>query len=212
LVLFLDYGEKMKRLNVILLTLSVLLSPVVLANEEGTAVEAPQTTTEGPVQVIQSTIVKLNQLTTAANYSPQMVKFLVDSEIAPLFDFDYIADEVLLVSKVSLSEDEVKFFSNRLKQNIITTLLSRLAQSRSSSFNFISARPVTGGNIIVKLKANGYSRFGFNLDLSFHKSQSTSKWQIFDIALNHDSLINYYQRMVVIKARRYGVYGMLGRI
>jgi phospholipid transport system substrate-binding protein len=69
-----------------------------------------------------------------------------------------------------------------------------------------------GGNIIVKLKANGYSRFGLNLDLSFHKSQSTSKWQIFDIALNHDSLINYYQRMVLIKARRYGVYGMLGRI
>ena len=202
----------MKRLNVVLLTLSVLLSPVVLANEEDTAVEAPQTTTEGPVQAIQSTIVKLNQLTAASNYSPQMVKFLVDSEIAPLFDFDYIADEVLLVSRVNLSEDEVKFFSNRLKQNIITTLLSRLAQSRSSSFNFISARPVMGGSIIVKLKANGYSRFGFNIDLSFHKSQSTSKWQIFDIALNHDSLINYYQRMVLIKARRYGVYGMLGRI
>ena len=202
----------MKRLNVVLLTLSVLLSPVVLANEEDTAVEAPQTTTEGPVQAIQSTIVKLNQLTTASNYSPQMVKFLVDSEIAPLFDFDYIADEVLLVSRVSLSEDEVKFFSNRLKQNIITTLLSRLAQSRSSSFSFISARPVMGGSIVVKLKANGYSRFGLNLDLSFHKSQSTSKWQIFDIALNHDSLINYYQRMVMIKARRYGVYGMLGRI
>ena len=202
----------MKRLNVVLLTLSVLLSPVVLANEEGTAVEAPQTTTEGPVQAIQSTIVKLNQLTTASYYSPQMVKFLVNSEIAPLFDFDYIADEVLLVSRVSLSEDEIKFFSNRLKQNIITTLLSRLAQSRSSSFSFISARPVMGGNIIVKLKANGYSRFSLNLYLSFHKSQSTSKWQIFDIALNHDSLINYYQRMVMIKARRYGVYGMLGRI
>jgi len=197
----------MKRLNVILLTLSVLLS-----NEENAVVEATQTTTEGPVQAIQSTIVKLNQLTTASSYSPQMVKFLVDSEIAPLFDFDYIADEVLLVSRVNLSEDEVKFFSNRLKQNIITTLLSRLAQSRSSSFNFISARPVMGGSIIVKLKANGYSRFGFNIDLSFHKSQSTSKWQIFDIALNHDSLINYYQRMVLIKARRYGVYGMLGRI
>ena len=80
----------MKRLNVVLLTLSVLLSPVVLANEEDTAVEVPQTTTEGPVQVIQSTIVKLNQLTTASNYSPQMVKFLVNSEIAPLFDFDIL--------------------------------------------------------------------------------------------------------------------------
>jgi phospholipid transport system substrate-binding protein len=211
LVLFLGYGEKMKRLNIVLLALSVLLSSVVYANEEGVVAEATQTTEQGPVQAIQSTIVKLNQLTTATSYSPQMVKFLVDSEIAPLFDFDHIANEVLLVSNVSLSEDEAKFFSNRLKQNIITTLLSRLAQSRSSSFNFVSARPVMGSNIIVKLKARGYSRFGFNIDLSFHKSQS-EKWQIFDIALNHDSLINYYQRMVLIKARRYGVYGMLGRI
>jgi len=211
LVLFLDYGEKMKRLNVVLLMLSMLMSSTLFANEEEAVTEVAQTTEQGPVQAIQSTIVKLNQLTTATSYSPQMVKFLVDSEIAPLFDFDHIANEVLLVSNVSLSEDEAKFFSNRLKQNIITTLLSRLAQSRSSSFNFVSARPVMGGNIIVKLKARGYSRFGFNIDLSFHKSQS-EKWQIFDIALNHDSLINYYQRMVLIKARRYGVYGMLGRI
>ena len=160
----------MKRLNVILLTLSVLLSSVVFANEENAVVEATQTTTEGPVQAIQSTIVKLNQLTTASSYSPQMVKFLVDSEIAPLFDFDYIADEVLLVSRVNLSEGEARFFSNRLKQNIITTLLSRLAQSRSSSFNFISARPVIGGSIIVKLKANGYSRFGLNLEKNFTSS------------------------------------------
>ncbi len=212
LVLFLDYGEKMKRLNVVLLAFSVLMSSVVFANEEEVTPEATQTTEEGPVQAIQSTIVKLNQLTTATTYSPQMMHFLVDSEIAPLFDFDHIANEVLLVSNVSLGEDEVKFFSNKLKQNIITTLLSKLAQGRSSSFNFISARPTMGNNIVVKLKANGYSRFGFNIDLSFHKNQTSSKWQIFDIALNHDSLINYYQRMVLIKVRRYGVYGMLGRI
>ncbi|TEU27251.1 MAG: hypothetical protein E3I13_00400 [Gammaproteobacteria bacterium] len=202
----------MKRLNVILLTLSMLLSSTLFANEEEVAVETTQTATQGPVQAIQSTIVKLNQLTTATSYSPQMVRFLVDSEIAPLFDFDHIANEVLLVSNVSLGEEEVVFFSKKLKQNIIKTLLSRLAQSRSSSFNFVSARPTMGGNIVVKLKANGYSRFGFNIDLSFHKNQTSSKWQIFDIALNHDSLINYYQRMVLIKARRYGVYGMLGRI
>lgn len=202
----------MKRLNVILLTLSVLLSPTLFANEEEVAVETTQATTQSPVQAIQSTIVKLNQLTTATSYSPQMVRFLVDSEIAPLFDFDHIANEVLLVSNVSLGEEEVVFFSKKLKQNIIKTLLSRLAQSRSGSFNFVSAQPTMGGNIVVKLKANGYSRFGFNIDLSFHENQTSSKWQIFDIALNHDSLINYYQRMVLIKARRYGVYGMLGRI
>jgi hypothetical protein len=117
LVLFLDYGEKMKRLNVILLTLSMLMSSTLFANEEEAVTEAVQTTEQGPVQTIQSTIVKLNQLTTAANYSPQMVKFLVDSEIAPLFDFDHIANEVLLVSNVKLKvKTKQRFFSNRLKQ------------------------------------------------------------------------------------------------
>lgn len=205
----------MKRLNVFLLSLGLLFSSIVLADEHKTETqtEAPKQALakDNPVQAIQSTIVKLNQLTTAATYSPQMMRFLVDSEIAPLFDFDHIANEVLLISNVSLGEDEVSFFTNKLKQNMISTLLSKLAQGNSSSFAFVSARPTIDGNIIVKLKANGYSRFGFNVDLSFHKSQS-GNWQIFDVALNHDSLINYYQRMVLIKTRRYGVYGMLGRI
>ena len=95
--------------------LSMLMSSTLFANEEEAVTEVAQTTEQGPVQAIQSTIVKLNQLTTATSYSPQMVKFLVDSEIAPLFDFDHIANEVLLVSNVSLSEDEAKFFFKQIK-------------------------------------------------------------------------------------------------
>jgi phospholipid transport system substrate-binding protein len=68
-----------------------------------------------------------------------------------------------------------------------------------------------GGAIAVQLQVNGYSRFGLNIDLLFHQS-GERKWQIFDVVLNRDSLINYYQRMVSVKTRRYGVYGMLGRI
>jgi hypothetical protein len=43
--------------------------------------------------------------------------------------------------------------------------------------------------------ARGYSQFGFNVDLSFHKGKSGT-WQVFDVALGYDSLINFYQRMV----------------
>ncbi len=200
----------MKRLKLFLLMFSALISSFVFAYEE-----APINTTpvvEDPVRAIQSTIVKLNQLTTATTYSPQMMSFLVNQEITPLFDFNHIANEVLFTSRLTLGEEEAAYFSNTLKQNIISTLLEKLAQGRSSSLDFISARPMRGGNIIVvRLNARGYSRFGFNVDLSFHRGVS-GKWQVFDVALGHDSLINYYQKMVLIKVRRYGVYGMLGRI
>ncbi len=193
----------MKRLHAILLALTLLVSQAIFANEA-------ETTEEGPIQVIQSTIVKLNQLTTGT-YSPQMMNFLVEQEIVPLFDFDYIADEVLMVANTSFGEDEVKFFSNKLKNNIMGILLNKLAQAKTSSFRFISARPLIGGNIMVRLKVNGYSPFGIYIDLLFHQNK-VKKWQIFDVVLNNDSLINYYQKMVLVKVRRYGVYGMLGRI
>ncbi len=216
--------KDMKKTNAILLTLGLLMPSLVFAynNNNNKSYEDSFTTHDGtsadevsedsPVKTIQTTIVKLNQLTSATTYSPQMMGFLVNQEITPLFDFDHIADEVLSASHVSLNDEEVKYFSNSLKQNVVSTLLEKLAQGRSGSLDFISARPMRGGNmVVVRLNAKGYSRYGLNVDLSFHKNKS-GKWQIFDVALQHDSLINYYQRMVLIKVRRYGIYGMLGRL
>lgn len=199
----------MKKLHTLLLILGLLTSLTVFSYEEVTTAEVK--TAEDPVKVIQSAIVKLNQLTTATTYSPQMMIFLVDQEITPLFDFNYIASAALSASRITLSVEEEEFFSSTLKKNIIKTLLEKLAQGRTGSLDFVSASPTAYGNIVVRLNAKGYSRFGFNLDLSFHKNQS-EKWQIFDVTLGQDSLVNYYQRMVQIKVRRYGVYGMLGRI
>ena len=200
----------MKKMKLFLLMFGILASSLVFAYRD--APVSDFSAAEDPVKVIQSAIIKLNQLTTAAAYSPQMMSLLVEYEVTPLFDFNHISREVLLASHINLNNEEAQYFLNSLKQNIVNTLLTKLTQQRSSSLNFVFARPVMGGkNIVVRLNAKGYSRFGLNLDLSFHQGQS-GKWQIFDIALDHDSLINYYQRMVRIKVRRYGVYGMLGRI
>ncbi|BBB23812.1 putative toluene tolerance protein [Isorropodon fossajaponicum endosymbiont JTNG4] len=203
MVLFFKNGEKMRRLNVILLALMMFASLGTFAEKVAQD--------NGPVQAIQTAIVKLNQLTTMA-YSPKMLNFFVEKEIAPLFDFNHIASEVLLVINNRLGEEETRFFVNRLKNNMMTTLLARLSQVNSTSFQFISARPMMDGSIAVQLKVNRYTSFGgIYLDLLFHQNEN-KQWQVFDIVLNNDSLINYYQKMVLIKVRRYGIYGMLGRL
>ncbi len=193
----------MRRLNVILLTLMMFASLGTSAQEVAQD--------RGPVQAIQTAIIKLNQLTTMA-YSPKMLNFFVEKEIAPLFDVNHIAYEVLLVINNRLGREETKFFVNRLKSNMMSTLLAKLSQVNSTSFQFISARPMMGGSIAVQLKINRYTSFGgIYLDLLFHQNM-LRQWQIFDVVLNNDSLINYYQKMVLIKVRRYGVYGMLDRL
>lgn len=210
----------MKKSNTTLL-LGLLISSLVFADDGNNSYRGSFVTDDAPingvlldspVKTIQTTIVKLNQLTSVRTYSPQMMGFFVNQEITPLFDFKYIANEVLLASHVNLNNEEVKYFFNSLKQNVTNTLLSKLAQRHSGSLDFIFARPMMGGKIVVvRLNAEGYSRYGLNVDLYFHKNK-LGKWQIFDVALQRDSLINYYQRMVLTKVRRYGVYGMLSRI
>ncbi|SMM99081.1 hypothetical protein SPONN_246 [uncultured Candidatus Thioglobus sp.] len=197
----------MKKLKLILVAFGFLLSSAVISYDRNSV----ETVSDSPVKAIQSAIIKLNQLTATRTYSPQIIKFLVNQEISPLFDFKHIANEVLLASHIVLNEGESEFFKNTLKKNIINTLLAKLAQGNTGSFDFVSARPTIDGSIVVKLNAKGYSRFGLNIDLSFHRSQA-NKWQIYDVALEHDSLTSYYQRMILIKVRRYGIYGMLGRI
>jgi phospholipid transport system substrate-binding protein len=211
--------KKMRKLNAGLLAFLLSLTTVSFAQVEfdnDNDNDNEIATTEvfepsNPVQIIQTAVIKLNQLTTVAAYSPQLVGSLVETEVAPLFDFDYIANEVLLSSNLNLAQEEKAYFSAKIKQNIVSSLLSKLTQARSASFQFISAGMMASGAIEVKLKVNDYYSYGMLLDLIFHQTDDKS-WKISDVVLNNDSLINYYQKMVLIKLRRYGVYGMLSQL
>ena len=204
LVFFGHYGEKMKRLSSFALILTLMFSQSFAASNEAQ---------DSPVYAIQKAIASLNQITQSLTYSPESMEALVLEEVVPLFDFGFIANEVLLVmpSNQQLSNSEAQYFALRLKNNMINTLLYKLVQSQTLSLSFVSAKPELGGKISVKLNIRGLSQQGVYFDLWFHKN-TDNHWQIFDIVLNEDSLIKYYQASVMIKVDRLGMQGMLQSI
>jgi len=204
LVFFDHFGEKMKRFSAFALILTLLFSHSFAASDE---------MEDSPVYAIQNAITSLSQITQSLTYSPESMERLVLEEVVPLFDFGFIANEVLLVlsSEQQLNDAESQYFALRLKNNMINTLLYKLVQSKSLQISFVSARPELGGKISVKLNINGLSQQGLYFDLWFHKNRE-NRWQIFDIVLNEDSLIKYYQANVMIKVDRFGLQGMLQSI
>ena len=194
----------MKRFSAFVLILTLLFSQSFAASSE---VE------DSPVYAIQDAISSLNQITQSLTYSPESMESLVLEEVVPLFDFDFIANEVLLVLPAGqqLNSGESQYFALRLKNNMINTLLYKLVQSKSLQIEFVSAKPELGGKISVKLNINGLALQGLYFDLWFHKDLD-NRWQIFDVVLNEDSLIKYYQASVMIKVDRFGVQGMLQSI
>jgi ABC-type transporter MlaC component len=94
-------------------------------------------------------------------------------------------------------------FTVKLKQDLLKTLLSKLLQTSTGSFQFVYARRIQNNVISIGLKVNGYTRYDIYIDLLLHKNKQND-WKIFDVALNNDSLVDYYQTKMLIKIRRYG--------
>jgi phospholipid transport system substrate-binding protein len=202
----------MKSLNLFFfITLSFITSFVIADNHSETSItESSEPVSTGPADAIRSALINLNQLSKSL-YTPEKTKEVVENQVVPLFDFDKLAKEVLLFTRVSLSNEELKYFTSRLQNSILTGMLTKFAQIRTTSFKFMSARPSRGGSIIVQLGVFGYASYPMYIDLVFHQNDE-QKWLIYDVVLNRDSLINYYRKMAIVLLNRYGTYGMLGRI
>ncbi|MEK9779306.1 MAG: ABC transporter substrate-binding protein [Gammaproteobacteria bacterium] len=202
----------MKSLNLFFfITLSFITSFAIADNHSETSItESSEPVSTGPADAIRSALINLNQLSKSL-YTPEKTKEVVENQVVPLFDFDKLAKEVLLFTRVSLSNEELKYFTSRLQNSILTGMLTKFAQIRTTSFKFMSARPSRGGSIIVQLGVFGYASYPMYIDLVFHQNDE-QKWLIYDVVLNRDSLINYYRKMAIVLLNRYGTYGMLGRI
>jgi len=202
----------MKSLNLFfLITLFFITSFAIADNHpESSITESSEPVSTGPADAIRSALINLNQLSKSL-YTPQKTREVVENQVVPLFDFDKLAKEVLLFTRVSLSNEELKYFTSRLQNSILTGMLTKFAQIRTTSFKFMSARPSRAGSIIVQLGVFGYASYPMYIDLVFHQNDE-QKWLIYDVVLNRDSLINYYRKMAIVLLNRYGTYGMLGRI
>ena len=202
----------MKSLNLFFfITLSFITSFAIADNHSETSItESSEPVSTGPADAIRSALINLNQLSKSL-YTPEKTIEVVENQVVPLFDFDKLAKEVLLFTRVSLSNEELKYFTSRLQNSILTGMLTKFAQIRTTSFKFMSARPSRGGSIIVQLGVFGYASYPMYIDLVFHQNDE-QKWLIYDVVLNRDSLINYYRKMAIVLLNRYGKYGMLGRI
>ena len=126
----------MKSLNLFFfITLSFITSFAFADNHsEASITESSEPVSSGPADAIRSALINLNQLSKSL-YTPEKTKEVVENQVVPLFDFDKLAKEVLLFTRVSLSDEELKYFTSRLQNSILTGMLTKFAQIRTTSFN-----------------------------------------------------------------------------
>lgn len=139
-------------------------------------------------QAIYKVIYSLNSFT-QGNYPNSIKLQFLQTNILPLFDFEYINKQII-PANLKLQNP---WMQNLVKQDIVNTIMQNLYKSRGKFFTPLGVS-TKNNNIIIAFKVHNYK-----LDLVMHKKGNN--WLIIDVLINNYGLIDYYKQKFSKAAR-----------
>jgi len=120
----------------------------------------------------------------------QVAAFL-DREIAPYFDFDYMAKWVAGPTYGQMSEAQRKAMAARLEEGFLTALGGQLASYSGQQVRLLRPRRGAKGSVSVNV---GILRPGsYPSKMEFRMYQGADGWKVYDVVANGRSAASYYR-------------------
>jgi phospholipid transport system substrate-binding protein len=120
----------------------------------------------------------------------QVAAFL-DKEIAPYFDFAYMARWVAGPAYVRMNPDQRKALAAKLEARFLSALAKQLATYEGQQVRFFRPRMSSRGSVSVNV---GILRPGaYPAKLKFRLYRSKDGWKVYDVAANGRSVSAYYR-------------------
>ncbi|WP_295578398.1 phospholipid-binding protein MlaC [uncultured Lamprocystis sp.] len=123
----------------------------------------------------------------------QVAAFL-DREIAPYFDFDYMAKWVAGPGYARLSESERKALAGRIESSFLTALAGQLAGYQGQQVRMLRPRMGARGAVSVNVGIARPGAYPSRLEFRMYQSgQADQGWKVYDVIANGRSVASYYR-------------------
>ena len=129
----------------------------------------------------------------------QVAAFL-DREIAPYFDFDYMAQWVAGPAYSGMTPEERKALAAQLESEFLGALTRHLAGYNGQQVRLLPPRRGPRGSVnipVAVMRAGDYPT-----TLQFRLSESKDGWKVYDVVANGQSAAAYYRNQFQQMARR----------
>jgi phospholipid transport system substrate-binding protein len=124
--------------------------------------------------------------------TPQAIARFLEHEIAPYFDFDYMAGWAAGPMGRYMNGRQRAELAQSIKQMLLGTLAERLANYENQDVRFFPSRRAGENEVQVRvgiLQAGGYPA---NIDFRFYRGNDG--WKVFDVSANGNSALVYYRQ------------------
>ncbi|NEX22860.1 ABC transporter substrate-binding protein [Thiorhodococcus mannitoliphagus] len=120
----------------------------------------------------------------------QVAAFL-DREIAPYFDFDYMAQWVAGRAYEGMQPEEKKALAAQLESDFLSTLARNLLGLQGQQIRILRPRRGPRGSVNVNVAV--MQAGGQPTRLEFRMSDSDDGWKVYDVVANGQSAASYYR-------------------
>jgi phospholipid transport system substrate-binding protein len=156
-------------------------------------VRAPQVDQAVPGQLLREGMTKLLKFMRQSDKpSQQMIAAFLQREIAPYFDFKYMAGWVAGPMNRQMNDQQRAELAANIEQMLLTTLTERLVGYQNQDVRFYPPRRAGENEVKVRvgiLQASGYPA---NIDFRFYRGKQG--WKVFDVAANGSSALTFYRQ------------------
>ena len=168
--------------------------------------DARQVQVPGPAMILKQGLQKLIAFMGSEERpgSRQIAAFL-DHEIAPYFDFDYMARWAGGRLWQEMTPQQRREFEGQLQQMFLGTLAQRLGGFGGQQVRV--GRPRQGRNNEVTVDVAVMNPGSYPSRLKFRFYPSRDGWRIFDVSANGSSAVMYYRQHFSQRMRRQGAPG-----
>jgi phospholipid transport system substrate-binding protein len=120
----------------------------------------------------------------------QAAAFL-DREIAPYFDFAYMAQWAAGPAWAGMSEKDRKAMTANIESNFLSSLATQMGKYNGQQVRYLRPRPGPAGSVKVPV---GIVRPGaYPAKMTFRVYRSADGWKVYDVEANGRSVAAYYR-------------------
>jgi len=182
---------KALHLAVILILVSTF-SHVINATNYPAYYQAPITDTLAPATIVRTGITKLTGfIRSGAAKNPIKAQTFLETEVAPYFDFNYMARWAAGPAWRSMSPAQRKQLQSRITESFMTTLSQKLGRYSNQQIRYFTPRGQGRNDVRVSawiMQPNGIPT---KLEFRFYKAEDG--WKIFDVKAAGRSAVVYYR-------------------
>lgn len=132
--------------------------------------------------------------------SREKIAEFLDKEIAPYFDFAYMAKWSAGSTYRRLSEQQKKKMESELRTQFLTTMAQKLSSFNQQSVRYLAPR-ITGRNQVeLSIAISNAGSYPARLDFRLYKSGNG--WKVYDVSANGSSALMYYRQYFRQKVQR----------